>query len=398
MMRSDGTPVLVRDALSTELVRAPLTPKGGGAFDEAWLQRLIHDHPSCLPMREIEPGFGPVRSVCMELPTPRGLVDNLAMTSDGDIVMVEAKLWRNPEARRKVVAQALDYATCLFEMDYAALESAVLKADFGKRLRPASLVEIFAEPERPEEATFVDAVSRNLSRGRIVVLVVGDGIRSETERLRETLQSHAGFHFTFALVELAVFQLPNEPGYLVCPSTLAKTRLIERGVVRIDDARVRVTPPSLPDRASAGAKSSITVEQFFEAMSSLDPTLPETLERFMSDLAAVGVYPEYKRSLNLKWDPPSGKPINLGYIMRDGQVWTEATNWAAPHEISHAYEEEVANALGGEVDRTTFGDNWHVRIDGRVPRIDAIADRLGAWQSAIERFVRRLQNHYARLE
>jgi hypothetical protein len=33
----------------------------------------------------------------------------------------------------------------------------------------------------------------------VVVLIIGDGIREGTEQLVDVLQSHAGFHFTFAL-------------------------------------------------------------------------------------------------------------------------------------------------------------------------------------------------------
>lgn len=45
-----------------------------------------------------------------------------------------------------------------------------------------------------------------------MVVVVGDGIRAETERLTDALQLHAGFHFTFALVEMGVFKLPEGSG------------------------------------------------------------------------------------------------------------------------------------------------------------------------------------------
>lgn len=74
-------------------------------FDEAWLQRLIMHHPSLLPVDQIEPAFHSLVPICVELPTPSGYVDNLFVTPAGDIVLVECKLWRNPKARREVVAQ-----------------------------------------------------------------------------------------------------------------------------------------------------------------------------------------------------------------------------------------------------------------------------------------------------
>ena len=45
---------------------------GFATYDEAWLQRLIMSHPSLLPIDEIEPAFGGLVPVCMELPVPSG--------------------------------------------------------------------------------------------------------------------------------------------------------------------------------------------------------------------------------------------------------------------------------------------------------------------------------------
>ena len=52
---------------------------------------------------------GPV-PICTELNTPAGAIDNFLVTPKGLPVLVECKLWRNPEARREVVGQILDYA------------------------------------------------------------------------------------------------------------------------------------------------------------------------------------------------------------------------------------------------------------------------------------------------
>ena len=44
--------------------------RGSGEFDEGWIRLLVHSHPDCLPIDEIEPGFSSPLSVCMEFPTP----------------------------------------------------------------------------------------------------------------------------------------------------------------------------------------------------------------------------------------------------------------------------------------------------------------------------------------
>ena len=168
----------------------------------------------------------------------------------------------------------------------------------------------------------------NLKNGRVVVLVIGDGIRSDAEDLVNGLQLHAGFHFTFALVELAVFQGASADDLFVVPRTLVKTCMIERGIVRIDDQRSEVIAVQAePEAQSVGMTQSITSEQFFEAISERGTKLPGVLKTFIGRLSALGVYPEFRRSLIFRWDTPSGKTVNLGYILKSGELWTESVGW-----------------------------------------------------------------------
>lgn len=125
----------------------------------------MFEHPEVLPLAEIEGAIEGLISVCREMPTPHGRIDNLFITADGQIVIAEAKLWRNPQARRDVIAQALDHASCLFRMSYAEFESAALNGQFGGGQKPRSLWELVPDGMRRPEPEFIDAVSRNLRRG-----------------------------------------------------------------------------------------------------------------------------------------------------------------------------------------------------------------------------------------
>jgi hypothetical protein len=75
---------------------------GLGTHDEGWLQALILDNPELLSIAQLEPAFGQPIPVAREVPCGHGYIDNLYITPSGDIVMVEAKLWRNGQARREV--------------------------------------------------------------------------------------------------------------------------------------------------------------------------------------------------------------------------------------------------------------------------------------------------------
>lgn len=53
----------------------------------------------------------------------------LYVTPTGRLAVVEAKLWRNPEARRKVIAQILDYAKELSRWSYETIDARIRDAD-----------------------------------------------------------------------------------------------------------------------------------------------------------------------------------------------------------------------------------------------------------------------------
>jgi hypothetical protein len=389
----DGTPVLVTKEGAVALTKVELGTKGdNGGIYESFLQELLYEHPEVLPLEQIEQAFETLVPVCREFPTKHGLVDNLFITPEGNIVIVEAKLWRNPESRRRVVAQALDYASCIFEMSYSDFEAAALRGEFGGRPKPSSLWTLIPEAARLPEQEFVDAVSGNLRSGRIVVLVVGDGIRSETERLMESLQSHAGFRFTFALIELSIFNLPGTGQRLVVPRTLVRTQLIERGVVRIEGNGIAVTAVSPCASEVSTAKpvpGSISAEEFFEVMRVRHPALPYQLKAFLDLLSPLGVYPEFRRALNLKWAAPSGKTANLGIIQRDGQVWTNESGFVLGDRFAREYNEALASAWDGSAHESPWGAStkWQVRIGGKVPRIESVAEQLDEWVAALRRLL-----------
>ena len=236
--KAAGMPVLIQPSGTSALLDKINLDKNG--YNEAWLQRLAFDHPQVLPILDIEPGFAEIYPVAMEVPCAHGYIDNLYITATGDLVLVEVKLWRNPQARREVVAQALDYVAALMAMSYEAFEIACRK---GQGMAAAGLYDLMAgKADALEQHDFIGAVSRNLKRGRMLVIALGDGIRAEAELLAELLQSHAGAHFTFALVELATWQNPATGDIIALPSTLARTVMITRGIVAVDDGVAVVRP------------------------------------------------------------------------------------------------------------------------------------------------------------
>ena len=395
-----STPILVSGAnhsMSMERIRL-----GNGQLDEEWLQSRIQTNPHCLPIDEVEPAFGDLVPIGMELSTPHGFIDNLFLTPTGDIVLAEVKLWRNPEMRRKVVAQALDYAAWLFSMDYEGFEKAVLGNKAALSQGITSLYELANHPAQIDESDFVDAVSRNLSIGRALVLVVGDGIRSETQALVSFLEDYGNLQFTFALIELAVFTRGDRPDeYLICPRVLAKTEMLRRTVFDLQTTASKASPTGAVSSTRTSqtrspgteATHSISSEQFWEAMATLDTSLPEKLQSFLSTIEELGVTPEFKRSLILRWTAPEGQTVNLGYIERNGKVWTNDVHNKLPGTMTDPYVRQLASILGVAVTTSSSSGRLNLANDtGGGILITDVADKLDGWKDCIATLIESVRN------
>lgn len=220
-----------------------------GGRDEAWLRDTLFAHPDLLPLEEIEPSFGPLVPLCRELRTEAGPLDIAYINPQGRLTLVECKLWRNPEARRKVVAQALDYARAISRWSYADLQRQVSAATGRKGNVPYELVRE-REPEVSEHR-FADAVTRALRSGRFLLLIAGDGIREDVGAMAELVNRNAASAFSLGLVEVALYDLGGG-GLAIQPRVLARTQLIERTIVMLRSAGDGAAPAvSLVDEDAA---------------------------------------------------------------------------------------------------------------------------------------------------
>jgi hypothetical protein len=154
----------------------------------------------------------------------------LFVNQHGRLTVVECKLWRNPQARREVIAQTLDYASALSRWDYASLAAAVEQATGQKDSTPFALVK--AQHPELDEATFIDALSRNLRDGRFLLVVAGDGIKENVEQITDLVQRNAALGFTFALVEMALYGLEGGK-LLIQPRTVCRTHQILKTFTRV---------------------------------------------------------------------------------------------------------------------------------------------------------------------
>jgi hypothetical protein len=266
------------------LERIPLTASGE-AFSEKWLQEALFAYPQCLPIKELDPQIGQLIPICMEIETGAGPADILYVTETGHLVLVETKLWRNPEARRVVVAQILDYAKQLTSWTYTDLarETAI-----ATKQGPDYLLNCVRKVNPSlDEADFIDGVTNSLKSGDFLLLIVGDGIRTGTESLVNFIEQYGNLRFGFGLVEIAAFRLPNNE-MLLQPRILAKTEILQRtilvgpaGVVAIEEI-AKAEDVEIDDKLNSqrewyqdfwsGYKSKLTLDD-------LDQPIPSALPK-----------------------------------------------------------------------------------------------------------------------
>jgi hypothetical protein len=245
----------------------------GEARREHTLRDLIYDNPAIMPVHDLDPSYGRLFTVARELTVPGvGFIDVVLADERGRLVIIECKLWRNPQARREVVGQILDYARELSRYSYDDLQRQISVAT---KRRGNVLYELAREADSNlDEAAFVDRVARDLMAGRFLLLVVGDGITEGTRRIGEYLRGQPGLAFEFGLIEMAEYRYADADGrdrLIVQPRVIAATTVIERHVIRSEvpglviDALDEPAPHSRPSSPGSGTDASQTWTRFVEA-------------------------------------------------------------------------------------------------------------------------------------
>lgn len=198
MSRADDVIFLLkkgRDSVETELEALPSTE-----YDrEAQLQDLLDRHPQLLAGAQIRPE-DPVRWLPVDreagIPNSEGgsnywAVDHLLLDQHGRPTLVEDKLSSNPELRRKVIGQMLEYAANVQFWSVDMIRSCATERHGGEELFEEVLLE-FLQVDATQEATEVieaywELVSENLRQGNVRLLFVADRLPRELRRVIEFL-------------------------------------------------------------------------------------------------------------------------------------------------------------------------------------------------------------------
>lgn len=89
----------------------------GKTLEDA-LQTFFEKYPQIIPGKQIDPVSGdPPHFVLLrrEMPVGGGSLDHLFVDQKGTLTLVETKLFQNPESRREVIGQTIEYAANAIE-------------------------------------------------------------------------------------------------------------------------------------------------------------------------------------------------------------------------------------------------------------------------------------------
>lgn len=199
-MKQHSRPVIIKNGQVKILEKLSLNSR---KYNEDWIQDICYKNPNLLPLEELEPTFEGMVPICRELSTESGSIDLIFINEYGFITIGECKLWRNPEARRKVIGQILDYAKDIAKWNFEKFEKECLKA---RKESEESLFEVIQQyyPDT-DEANFIDNVQNNLKRGRFVLAVIGDGIHRNMEDLASYIHRNANLNFTLGIIEIPIY-------------------------------------------------------------------------------------------------------------------------------------------------------------------------------------------------
>ncbi len=353
------------------------------AFDEVWLQNLLDQCPDVLPIEDIdERAARPLVSLGREVPTDAGSIDNLFISRSGHLVLVETKLWRNPQARREVVAQILDYAKHVRDWDYERL-CAVTGADIREKVHPDA-----------DEADWIDRVNTNLTKGRMTLLIVGDGIHSQTEGLVEVLGGHPDFAFRLALVELRVY--PQGDGmWLIVNSVLARTSEVERAIVTVNATNgVSVTTPVV-EKSGSGRRvlsEQVLLEELQACPNgSTCASVAKALLQAASDEGLTTTWAAASFVIKTPVPGGSGKLLSLCVVQNIGTAWVwveqldgQLDGVLGKAAIKRVREEQIAimKKYGGVLIKS--GNQINIDLVALAGREEAFIRELAALARRIE--------------
>lgn len=165
------------------------------SFDkEGSLQKYIYENPESLPLDELKENIR-LLITAREFPTNSGPIDAVGFDSEGEIYLIETKLYKNPD-KRKVVAQVLDYGASLtFSETDSSTFLVVIEDSVAENFRTglSERLQDFFELNEDEAKELIENIKRNFSEGRFRFVVLMDELEQRLKNLIRFINQYSSF-------------------------------------------------------------------------------------------------------------------------------------------------------------------------------------------------------------
>lgn len=163
-------------------------------ISENYVQKYITDNPNSIPLSDIKDGIK-LLILTREFPTNSGPIDAIGIDRDGQIYIIETKLYKNQD-KRKIVAQVLDYGASLWKTtedfdDFFQKIDALTNKNFHVSLEQL-LRDSFNVTEE-EIQDIYNMMKTNLSEGSFKFVVLMDEIHRELKDIIQFLNHNSNF-------------------------------------------------------------------------------------------------------------------------------------------------------------------------------------------------------------
>ena len=199
---------------------------------EEELQALIAEHPEVLDGEQMRPG-APLRWILIAREqgiaessdaAARWAVDHLLVDQDAVPTLVEVKRGSNPEIRRTIVGQMLEYAPHAARTWTAdTLRHAFEESVDARGLDPSEELGKLLAPdgeEEPDADGFWERVATNLAAARLRLLFVADDIPDPLERIVEFLNAQMA---RIEVLAVEIKQFKGDSRQTLVPRVIGRT-------------------------------------------------------------------------------------------------------------------------------------------------------------------------------
>lgn len=168
--------------------------------EERKLQDYLKDFPTLIPLEDVVEEAPELICIGKEVAVPSGALDLLFIDKNGLITVIETKLVNNPEIRREVIGQIIEYASYISHWSadkVYELANAYLKSDLD-----GYMLNKYPDNYSPED--FRLKIEQNLEGGRVRLIIAVDKL---VEPLRSTVTFlNHNCKFDILLLEVSSFE------------------------------------------------------------------------------------------------------------------------------------------------------------------------------------------------